>query len=178
MRWEEEMSTAKERDHAASSRDTSDSEDRAAAAILWERVEHKKKRLVIPEIRVNDRRVSLGYLNPSPDAMQNTLEDYKSVIEQGMANDSDSDEDEAAQKLWEFLDEAGSIKKKAETDEEKQAANRAKLWRRRLTVVLLLQLLMKGRKLFILLCEILSPAIFCGNSFDFIILVLVDEREV
>lgn len=159
MRWEEEvaLSSGAEYISSASSSETSDTE-RAAAAILWERMGQRKMNN-IPIITVNGRRVSYSHLDRSRSEAF-ALSDKPEPGKKTQKDDgSSSDSDTNSRHIWDLIDEAENIK---EQMHEGKHASRFKLWRRQLTVVIILMFVMKARNLFNFLCELFTPVLFCG----------------
>lgn len=163
MRWEEEESISDGTGYA-----TTDSSEAEAAALLWERVGMGKKS-TIPVISVNDRRISLDHLEPgendeddSPDELERKSK-YKSIFEdataEGMVHDDGAD---PVQAIFDLIDDAKESKREKDFEENKKAEQRAKLWRKRLIVVVLLNFVMKFRRRFVVFCEIIIPVIVCG----------------
>lgn len=162
MRWEEEESISEETPGY-----TTESSEAEAAALLWERV-GAGKRFAIPVISVNDRRISLGHLEPdenddhSPDDDSERTSRYKSIFDDATAEGLVHDEKDPVQVIFDLIDEAKENKKERDYEEDKKAAARAKLWRKRLIVVVLLNFVMKFRRRFVTFCEIFVPIIVCG----------------
>ncbi|CAL8143782.1 unnamed protein product [Orchesella dallaii] len=170
MRWETEESLLDDDDFEYETDGSSDD----AGIILWERLEKIGPPAAVPTIAVNERKISLSHLEPlagldkqSAAATETDIPtSYQSIF--NVEDDNDSSDSDPVQTIFDLIDEAKSQKKGSADDKDsegKKNANRSKLWRRRLVVVVLLNFLMRYRNPFATFNEVVVPI---GVSFALI----------
>lgn len=154
MRWEAEEMFEDEDETT----DMTDTEDEAAASLLWERIAARSGRPTLPIISVNEKRISLSHLDPQPESTtgpSGNLSSYHAVF--GRKNDDSSDSDEET--IFHVIDEAERRNKERVDEETKRSQIRAKLWRRRLIVVILFNFVVRFRRKVATFNELVVPMI-------------------